>query len=99
VVSALARRELVRQMVDKGLSERRSLAIAGMSTSAYRYATRADRNGALRQRILALAQRHKHYGVRMIHLKLRQAGLLVASPALQLSARQLVRLYDRRMQI
>jgi hypothetical protein len=35
----------------------------------------------------------------MIHLKLRQAGLLVASPALQLSARQLVRLYDRRMQI
>ena len=31
----------------------------------------------LRQRILALAQRHKLYGVGMIHLKLRQAGLLV----------------------
>jgi transposase InsO family protein len=64
-------------MVDKGLSERRSLAIAGMSASAYRYATRPDRNGELRQRILALAQRHKRYGVGMIHLKLRQAGLLV----------------------
>jgi len=77
VVSAPARRELVRQMVDKGLSERRSLAIVGMSASAYRYATRPDRNGDLRQRILALAQRHKRYGVGMIHLKLRQAGLLV----------------------
>jgi transposase InsO family protein len=64
-------------MVDKGLSERRSLAIAGMSASAYRYPTRPDRNGDLRQRIVALAQRHKRYGVGMIHLKLRQAGLLV----------------------
>src|SRR3546814_4862618 len=79
VVSAPARRELVRQMVDKGLSERRSLAIAGMSASAYRYATCADRNVALRQRIVALAQRHKRYGVGMSHLKLRQAGWLVKS--------------------
>ena len=77
MVSAPARRELVRQMVDQGLSERRSLAIAGMSASAYRYATRPDRNGKLRQRILALAHRYKRYGVGMIHLKLRQAGLLV----------------------
>jgi len=37
----------------------------------------AVQNGELRQRILALAQRHKRYGVGMIHLKLRQAGLLV----------------------
>ncbi|WP_255481715.1 IS3 family transposase [Rhodanobacter sp. ANJX3] len=77
LVSAPARRELVRQMVDKGLSERRSLAVAGMSASAYRYATRPDRNVELRQRILTLAQRHKRYGVGMIHLKLQQAGLLV----------------------
>lgn len=64
-------------MIGKGLSERRSLAIASMSVSAYRHATRPDRNVELRQRILALAQRHKRYGVGMIHLKLRQAGLLV----------------------
>jgi len=31
----------------------------------------------LRARIPALARRHKRYGVGMIHLKLRQAGLLV----------------------
>ncbi|QRP62466.1 IS3 family transposase [Rhodanobacter sp. FDAARGOS 1247] len=77
LVSAPARRELVRQMAEKGLSERRALAVVVMSASAYRYPTRPDRNGDLRQRIVALAQRYKRYGVGMIHLKLRQAGLLV----------------------
>ena len=77
MVTAPARRELVRHLVDKGLSERRSLAVVRMSASAYRYAPRPDRNVELRARILALAQRHKRYGVGMIHLKLRQAGLLV----------------------
>lgn len=48
-----------------------------MSASALRYAPRPDRNGELRARIQALAQRHKRYGVGMIHLKLRQAGVLV----------------------
>ena len=67
----------MRHLVDKGLSERRSLAVVRMSASAYRYAPRPDRNVELRARILALAQRHKRYGVGMIHLKLRQAGLLV----------------------
>jgi transposase InsO family protein len=68
---------MVLHMVGQGLSERRSLMIVGMSASAYRYETRSDRNVELRQRILALAQRHKRYGVGMIHLKLRQAGLIV----------------------
>lgn len=76
-MSAPARRELVRQMIDQGLSERRSLAVACMSASAYRYAPCPDRNVELRQRIVALAQRHKRYGVGMIHLKLKQAGLPV----------------------
>jgi len=48
-----------------------------MSASALRYAPRPDRNVELRARILALAHRHKRYGVGMIHLKLRQAGLCV----------------------
>ena len=76
-MTAPARRELVRHLVAKGLSERRSLAVVRMSASAYRYAPRPDRNIELRARIQALAQRHKRYGVGMIHLKLRQAGLLV----------------------
>lgn len=64
-------------MIGKGLSERRALAIVRMSASAFRYAPRPDRNAEMRERIVALAQRYRRYGVGMIHLKLRQAGLLV----------------------
>lgn len=67
----------MRYMVDKGLSERRALAAVRMSASALRYVPRPDRNVALRTRIVALAQRHKRYGVGMIYLKLRQEGHLV----------------------
>lgn len=63
--------------MDWGLSERRSLAVVRMSASALRYAPRPDRNVELRERILTLAHRHKRYGVGMIYLKLRQAGMLV----------------------
>jgi transposase InsO family protein len=64
-------------MTERGLSERRALAIIGMSASALRYAPAPDRNGALRARIITLAHRHRRYGVGMIYLKLRQAGEIV----------------------
>jgi transposase InsO family protein len=48
-----------------------------MSASALRYEPRADRNQALRERIVALAQRQRRYGVGMIYLKLRQAAMAV----------------------
>jgi len=48
-----------------------------MSASALRYVPRDDRNVDLRQRIVALAHRHKRYGVGMIYLKLRQEGHMV----------------------
>lgn len=76
-MTAPVRRDLVRQLITKGLSERRALAAVRMSASAFRYVPRPDGNGELRERIQALAQRHKRYGVGMIHLKLRQAGMLV----------------------
>lgn len=71
MVTAPARRELVRWMQTKGLSERRCLRIARMSASSLRYEPRPDRNQEVRQRIIELAQRHRRYGVGMIHLKLR----------------------------
>lgn len=74
MVSAPDWRELVRYLVSRKLSERRSLTIADMSASAYRYEPRPDRNVELREMICALANRHKRYGVGMIYLKLRQAG-------------------------
>ncbi len=64
-------------MTTLGMSERQALAVVRMSASALRYVPRPDNNAALRERIVQLAQRHKRYGVGMIHLKLRQAGLLV----------------------
>ncbi len=76
-MSAPARRELVRQMKGRGLSERRALAVIGMSASALRYRPAADRNGALREEILRLAHRHRRYGAAMIYLKLRQQGWTV----------------------
>jgi putative transposase len=77
VVTAPARRVLVRTMQARGLTERRALRIIGMSASALRYEPVPDRNVELRESILALAQRHRRYGAEMIYLKLRQQGLKV----------------------
>lgn len=74
MVTAPARRELVRWMQTRGLTERRSLAIAGMSASSLRYQPRPDQNHALREQIVSLAQRHRRYGAEMIYLKIRQTG-------------------------
>jgi len=49
MVSAPARREQVRYMASKGLSERRALRVVGMSASALRYEPRPDRNVELRE--------------------------------------------------
>ena len=73
MVTAPVRRELVRWMRTRGLTERRCLVMVGMSASSLRYQPRPDRNVALRTRIVALAQRHRRYGAEMIYLKLRQA--------------------------
>lgn len=72
-----ARRELVRHLSGRGLSERYALRVVGMSASAYRYQPASDNNQFLREQILALAHRHPRYGSGMSYLKLRQAGQLV----------------------
>lgn len=74
MVTAPAKRELVRYMAQRGLSERHALRVIRMSASALRYQPRPDRNHPLRERIVALAHRHRRYGAGMIYLKLRQAG-------------------------
>ena len=74
MVTAPARRAVVRTMKDRGMSERHALRVVGMSASALRYPPRPDGNEALRRQIVAMAQRHRRYGAPMIYLKLRQAG-------------------------
>lgn len=73
-MTAPVKREVVRTMVTRGLSERRALTVVRMSASSLRYVPQPDRNVELRQRIVAIAQRHRRYGVGLIYLKLRQAG-------------------------
>jgi putative transposase len=61
-------------MVTQGLSERRPLTVAHMSAATLRYVARPDPDPGLRERIVALAHRHRRYGAGMIYLKLRQEG-------------------------
>jgi transposase InsO family protein len=65
---------VVRDLVTGGLSERRALAVVRMSATARRYVPRPDPDPSLRDRIVALAHRHRRYGAGMIYLKLRQEG-------------------------
>ena len=64
-------------MVTRGLSERRALTVVRMSAAALRYMPRPDQDAGLRDRIIALAHRHRRYGAGMIYLKLRQEGRVV----------------------
>lgn len=77
MVTAPAKRELVRWMQGKELSKGRALRTLRMSASALRYVPKPDRNQDLRSRIVTLAQRHRRYGADMIYLKLQQAGQTV----------------------
>jgi len=66
VVCAPAKGDLMHHMVSHGLSERRCLRVIGMSASAYRYEPAQDRNCALKEKIIALAQRNRRFGAGMI---------------------------------
>jgi hypothetical protein len=66
VVTAPARRAVVREMVTRGLSERRALRVVRMSASSMRYEPRPDPDPGLRDQIVALAPRHRRYGAGMI---------------------------------
>ena len=64
-------------MVTRGLSERRAVTVVQMSAAALRYVPRPVPDPSLRDRIVALAHRHRRYGAGMIYLKLRQEGRVV----------------------
>jgi putative transposase len=69
-----ARREVVRQLQTRGLSERQALRLMGMSPSTLRYCPRDDGNAALREKLKELAGQHRRHGYRMLHSRLRIDG-------------------------
>ena len=73
-MAVAARREVVRQLQDRGLSERQALKLVGMSASTLRYEPRDDGNGRLRERLTELAGQHRRHGYRMLHSRLRIDG-------------------------
>ena len=73
-MAVAARREVVRQLQDLGLSERQALRLVGMSPSTLRYQPRDDGNGRLRERLTELAGQHRRHGYRMLHSRLRIDG-------------------------
>jgi len=73
-VAVAARREVVRQLQERGLSERQALRLVGMSPSTLRYQPRDDGNGRLRERLTELAGQHRRHGYRMLHSRLRIDG-------------------------
>jgi len=60
-VAVAARRECVRQLQGKGLSERQACRLVGISTSVLRYQPGDDGNQPLRERLkeLAVVKNHK----------------------------------------
>ncbi len=59
------------------LSDRRACGLIGISRSSNGYQPRPSRHARLRERLLALSSKHKRYGYRMLHAKLRQEGFEV----------------------
>ncbi|MDE2254568.1 MAG: hypothetical protein KGL42_09945 [Betaproteobacteria bacterium] len=62
-----ARREVVRQLQDVGLSERQTQRLVGMSASTLRYQLRDDDNGRLCERLTQTDGQHRRHGYRMLH--------------------------------
>jgi putative transposase len=73
-MAVAARRECVRALQARGLSERAACRLAGVSSSVLRYVPRDDGNAELRERLKALAGQHRRHGYRMLHARLLQEG-------------------------
>ena len=74
MTAVAAKRECVRQLQAKGLSERQACRLVGISTSVLRYQPRTDGNETLRERLKELAGQHRRHGYRMLHNRLRHEG-------------------------
>jgi putative transposase len=69
-----ARRDVAFVMAEFGCSERHACKLLEVDRSSYRYESRPDRNGELREELIALARQKPRYGYRRLWTLLRQRG-------------------------
>lgn len=71
-MSPAQRRAAAQFLIDHGLSQRRSCALAGISRSAWRYQPQVQDDAAVIERLRELAQENKRYGYRRVAVLLRR---------------------------
>ena len=76
-MSAPKRREGVRFLQARGLSERRSCQLVGISRSSFRYQAHPRPDEPLLDRLRAISQKHRRYGYRRAWDRLRRDGIHV----------------------
>lgn len=74
MTAVAAKRECVRQLQAKSLSECQACRLVAISTSVLREQPRTDGNKTLRESLKELAGQHRRHGDRMLHDRLRQEG-------------------------
>ena len=77
MVSTQLRRQAVGFLQERGLSERRSCVLAGLSRSSLHYITHPRDDRDLEQRLRGIARKHKRYGYRRALVVLRRERLIV----------------------
>ena len=88
MVSTQLRRQAVSCLKARGLSERRSCVLAGLSRSSLRYVAHPRDDRDLAQRLREIAGKHKRYGYRRALAVLRRAHLVVNHKRVQRLWRQ-----------
>lgn len=62
---------------DYDFSQRRACRLVSISRSSFGYQAKPDKHAGLRERLVTLAGKHKRYGYRFLHAKLKQEGFEV----------------------
>src|SRR4029077_7627539 len=71
-----SRRMVVTWAIDeKGYSQRRACVLIGIASKTYRYVSSRGDDGALRERLRALAGERGRFGYRRLHILLRREGI------------------------
>jgi len=77
MVSTQLRRQAVRFLRERGLSERRSCVLVGLSRSSLHYQAHPRDDSELEQQLREIARRHKRYGYRRALAVLRRKPLVI----------------------